>query len=259
MNSFSKTYSITGWRIGFLAGGISHTVLGGMGIAFFFGLRPLGGALVAALLAALLIGWVKLRWREQEDTLIGAVWAVGMAIGILFISRTPGYSVDLMSYLFGNILMVSGQDLWLMAGLDLLILTAVLLFYWPFLAVSLDEEFARLQGIPVTFFYLLLLCLVAVTVVLLIQVVGLILVIALLTLPAAVAAQYVHSLGRMMFLASLLGMSFTLLGLAAAYRYDLPAGASIILVAGISYLLSTLIGTTLKRRYGLMIHRQAAP
>ena len=246
-------------RIGFLAGGISHTVLGGMGIAFFFGLRPLGGALVAALLAALLIGWVKLRWREQEDTLIGAVWAVGMAIGILFISRTPGYSVDLMSYLFGNILMVSVQDLWLMAGLDLLILTAVLLFYWPFLAVSLDEEFARLRGIPVTFFYLLLLCLVAVTVVLLIQVVGLILVIALLTLPAAVAAQYVHSLGRMMFLASLLGMSFTLLGLAAAYRYDLPAGASIILVAGISYLLSTLIGTNLKRRYALMIHRQAAP
>ena len=125
-------------------------------------------------------------------------------------------------------------------------LAAVLLFSRQFQAVAFDEEFARLRGLPVTLFYLLLLCLVAVTVVLLIQVVGLILVIALLTLPAAVAAQYVHSLGRMMFLASLLGMSFTLLGLAAAYRYDLPAGASIILVAGISYLLSTLIGTNLK-------------
>ncbi len=246
-------------RIGFLAGGISHTVLGGMGVAFFYGLSPLGGALVAALVAALLIGWVKLRWREQEDTLIGAVWAVGMAIGILFISRTPGYNVDLMSYLFGNILMVAGQDLWLMAGLDLLVLMAVLLFYWPFLAVSFDEEFARLRGVPVTFFYLLLLCLVAVTVVLLIQVVGLILVIALLTLPAAIAAQYVHTLGKMMLLATLLGMVFTLVGLGTAYQSDLPAGATIILVAGMNYLLSTLIGTALKRRYGLSFSRETSP
>lgn len=250
-------------RIGFLAGGISHTVLGGMGIAFFLGLSPLGGALTAALVAALLIGWVKLRWREQEDTLIGAVWAVGMAIGIIFISRTPGYNVDLMSYLFGNILMVAEQDLWLMAALDLVVLTAVLLFYWPFLAVSFDEEFARLRGVPVTFFYLLLLCLVAVTVVLLIQVVGLILVIALLTLPAAIASQYIHTLGKMMLLATLLGMAFTVIGLGAAYQSDLPAGATIILVAAMSYLLSTLSGRFLKRRYALHITRppsdRAAP
>jgi len=235
-------------RIGFLAGGISHTVLGGMGIAFFYGLAPIGGALVAALVAALLIGWVSLRWRQQEDTLIGALWAVGMAIGILFISRTPGYNVNLMSYLFGNILMVAEHDLWLMAGLDLLVLVSVLLFYWHFLAVSFDEEFSRLRGVPVTFFYLLLLCLVAITVVLLIQVVGLILVIALLTLPAAIAAQYVHSLGRMMLLATLLGMLFSLLGLAVAFTSDLPAGATIILVAGLSYLLSTLFSSSLTRR-----------
>ena len=234
-------------RIGFLAGGISHTVLGGMGIALFLGLSPIGGALVAALVAALLIGWVSLEWKEREDTLIGALWAVGMAVGILFISRTPGYNVDLMSYLFGNILMVPPGELWLMAVMDLLVLITVVLFYRQFLAVSFDEEFARLRGVPVKLFYLLLLCMVAVTVVLLIQVVGLILVIALLTLPAAIATQYVHSLGKMMLLATLLGILFTVSGLALAYKPDLPAGATIILVAGSCYLISTLASTMLRK------------
>jgi zinc transport system permease protein len=228
-------------RIGFLAGGIAHAVLGGMGIALFYGGSPLSGALVAALVAAILIGWVSLRWREQEDTLIGAIWAIGMAIGILFISRTPGYNVDLMSYLFGNILLVSSQDLWLMVVVDVVLVTTVLLFYRQLLAVSFDEEFARIRGLPVTFFYLLLLCMVALTVVLLIQVVGLILVIALLTLPAAIAIQYVHTLGRIMLVAALLGALFTTTGLALSYQPDLPAGATIILVAGATYLLSTLL------------------
>ena len=167
-------------RIGFLAGGISHSVLGGMGAALFLGWSPMLGALAAALLAALLIGWVSLHRREREDTLIGAVWAVGMAAGILFISRTPGYNVDLMSYLFGDILMVPRSDLWVMLGGDLLLVLLVGLLYRHLLAVVFDEEFARLRGVPVTLLYLLLLSLVAVTVVLLIRVVGLILVIALL-------------------------------------------------------------------------------
>jgi zinc transport system permease protein len=243
-------------RIGFLAGGISHAVLGGMGVALFFSVNPLAGALVAALAAAILIGWISLRWREQEDTLISAVWAVGMAIGILFISRTPGYNVDLMSYLFGNILIVSAGDLWLMAGMDAAVLLLVLLFYRQFLAVAFDEEFARLRGVPVPLFYLLLLSLVALTVVLLIQVVGLILVIALLTLPAAIALQYVHSLGRSMALAALLGMVFTCVGLVIAYQSDLPAGATIILVAGIAYLLSTLLGRW--RLHRTRLERKAA-
>lgn len=235
-------------RIGFLAGGISHAVLGGMGAALFFGLSPMGGALVAALAAALLIGWVSLQWKEREDTLIGALWAVGMAIGIIFISKTPGYSVNLMSYLFGNILMVPQQDIWLMALMDLVVLGTVWLFYRQFLAVSFDEEFARLRGVPVTRFYLLLLCMVAVTVVLLIQVVGLILVIALLTLPAAIAAQYFKSLGRMMFVASILGMIFTTAGLMVSYGLDLPAGATIILLAGLAYLISTMFSQLLMRQ-----------
>jgi zinc transport system permease protein len=228
-------------RIGFLAGGIAHSVLGGMGAALYFGFEPLHGALLAALLAALVIGWVKLNWEAQEDTLIGALWAIGMAVGVLFIARTPGYGTDLMTYLFGNILLVPADALWLMAGLDLVLLLIAALFNRQFLAVAFDEEFARLRGVPVTFFYLLLLCLVAVTVVLLVQVVGLILVIALLTLPAAIAGHYVHTLGRMMLLATLLGAVFTTGGLGVAYAQDLPGGASIILLAGAGYVVSALL------------------
>ncbi len=235
-------------RIGFLAGGIAHAVLSGMGIAYFLGRSPLVGALIAAVIAALIIGWVHLRSRQQEDTLIAALWSVGMAVGIVFISRTPGYNVDLMSYLFGNILMVPSRSLYLMAGLDAVIVLTVLLFYKQFQAVAFDEEFARLRGVPVDAFYLLLLCMVAITVVLLIQVVGLILVIALITLPAAIAGQYLDSLGRMMAVAIVLGIVFTSAGLALSYDPDLPAGATIILLAGGTYLLSTLATTALQHR-----------
>jgi zinc transport system permease protein len=225
-------------RITFLAGGIAHSVLGGMGAAVYFGLDPLLGALLAAVAAALLIGSVRLTWRTGEDTTIGALWAIGMAVGVIFISRTPGYATDLMSFLFGNILLVPTRELWFMAALDLLLLLAVLMFFRQFVAVAFDEEFARLRGVPVTFFYLLLLVLVAVTVVLMIQVVGLILVIALLTLPAAVAGQWTHSLSAMMLTAMLLGTALTGTGLGLAYAPDLPAGPTIILLAGGLYLLS---------------------
>jgi len=227
-------------RINFLAGGIAHSVLGGMGIAYFFGKSPIIGAIVAAIIAALIIGWVNLKWRENEDTIISAIWSVGMAIGIIFIAKTPGYSVDLMSYLFGNILMVPDSGLSLMLLLDVFLVAIVMLFYKQLLAVCFDEEFARLRGINVEFFYLLLLCMVALTVVLLIQVVGLILVIALLTLPAAIASQYQGSLLRIMLTAVVLGAIFTSGGLALSYAPDLPAGATIILIAGSAYLISTI-------------------
>ena len=228
-------------RIGYLAGGIAHAVLGGMGIAYFLGRDPIIGAVIAALVAAVAVGWVSRRGRQHVDTIIGAVWAIGMAIGILFISQTPGYNVDLLSYLFGNILMVAPQDLWFIAILDLIIVLVVVLFYRQFLAVTFDEEFALLRGVPVGFFDLLLLSMVALTVVMLIRVVGLILVIALLTLPAAIAGQYVRSLGRMMLLAIGLGVAFAVGGLALSYGPDLPAGASIIVLAGVTYLLSSAV------------------
>ena len=234
-------------RIAFLAGGIAHSVLAGMGAAVYFGFNPLTGALVAAVLAALLIGTVRLYNQEREDTTIGAVWAIGMAIGILFISQTPGYTTDLMSFLFGNILLTPTREIIFMALLDLLLLLIVLLFYRQFVAVAFDEEFARLRGVPVVFFYQLLLVLVAVTVVLMIQVVGLILVIALLTLPAAVAGHWTRSIAGMMLLATLLGSLITTSGLALSYAPDLPAGPTMILLAGAVYLGSLVVQRLVRR------------
>jgi zinc transport system permease protein len=234
-------------RIGFLAGGIAHAILGGMGIAYFLGNSPILGAIIAAFISAILIGWVNLRWKENEDTIIAALWSTGMAIGIIFISKSPGYNIDLMAYLFGNILMVSDESLYLMAALDLLLVLFVLLFYKYFLAVCFDEEFSRLRGLNVEFVYLFLLCLVALTVVLTIQLVGLILVIALLVLPAAIARQYANSLQHIMLVAIVLGALFTTGGILLSYEPDLPAGATIILIASVTYMLS-LIGLSLRNK-----------
>jgi len=230
-------------RISYLAGGIAHSVIGGVGIAYFVGFSPLAGALAAALVFSLLLGWVSLRLHEYEDTVISALWSLGMATGILFLSKTPGYNMDLMQFLFGSILVLDDQHLFLITGLDLLVLLIVVLFYKQFLAISFDEEFARLRGVRVETFYLLFLTLIGMTVVLFIQIVGVILVIALLTLPAAISGHYVRSLNQMMVLAVLLGMAFTSGGLFASYVYDFPTGSMIVVIAGVTYLISlTLCG-----------------
>ena len=240
-------------RIAYIAGGIAHSVLGGMGAAVYYGYDPMHGALPAAVLAALLIGWIRTNWRAQEDTLISALWAIGMAIGVLFIAKTPGNQADLASYLFGNILLVSNDSLWFLLALDAVLLLIVVAYHRQFLAVVFDEEFARLRGIPVGFFYQLLLVLVAITVVLLIQVVGLILVLALLTLPAAVAGHYVHSLGRMMMIATLLGAILGVWGLALSYGPDLPAGPVIILLVGMVYIASTVVSRFVRARRAIRV------
>ncbi|MCX5827893.1 MAG: metal ABC transporter permease [Deltaproteobacteria bacterium] len=231
-------------RITYIAGSIAHTVLGGLGAARYCQtvyhwewFHPLYGAVLAALISAVIIGVVSMRARQREDTVIGALWAVGMATGILFIFKTPGYNEDLMSYLFGSILMVSPQDLWMIAGLDILVVIVSVVFYNQFLALCFDEEFARLRGVHVEFYYLLLLCLTALTVVLLVTVVGIVMVIALLTLPAAVAGELTKRLWHMMALSTVLTALFTTAGLAVSYGPDLPAGATTIIIAGIAYLL----------------------
>jgi zinc transport system permease protein len=191
---------------------------------------------VAAVLAALLVGWIGLRARQREDMLIGAVWAVGMAVGILAIARTPGYSTDLMSYLLGNLLMVTRDQVAAMAVLDAAVILLLAALHRPVIAVAFDEEFARLRGIRVEIYVLVLLVLVALTVVLLVTVVGVVLVIALLTLPAAIAGQFTTTLRGMMAVASLLAVGFTSVGLALSYAPDLPAGATTIVLAGVAYL-----------------------
>ena len=248
------TYVVTR-RISFMAGSISHCILGGMGAARYLAtvrgwdwLTPLQGAVVAALLAALIIGLVSLRAKQREDTVIGALWAVGMAIGVLFIAKTPGYNEDLMGYLFGNILMIAPRDLILIAALDILVVLAGVIWYQQFLAICFDEEYARLRGVNVEFFYLLLLCLTALTVVLLASVVGIVLVIALLTLPAAVADHFSKTLWQMMMIATVCCAAFTTGGLALSYTPNLPAGATVILVGGITYLAVATGSAVLRKR-----------
>ena len=225
-------------RIVFISGGISHASFGGIGLGYFLGIDPILGALVFSLISAVTMGMVSRRTRLSEDTAIGILWAIGMAIGILFVYLTPGYAPDLMSYLFGDILFVSSQEMTLMLILDIIIGLVVFLLYKELLAISFDEEFSTVAGLPTERLYLILLCLVALTVVVLIRVVGIILVIALLTIPAAMARQFTHSFKKMMLLSVLWGIVFTQCGLWLSYLLDWPSGATIILVAGILFLAS---------------------
>ncbi len=230
-------------RIAFIGGSISHSILGGMGLCLWlqrvYGiawLDPLWGAFGSSLLSAWLIGWIHLNYRQREDSVIAVVWSTGMAIGVIFISLTPGTNVELMNFLFGNILWVSPRDLALLLVLDLTILTLVALYYRKLLALCFDEEQALLQGVAVKRLYLLLLSLVALTIVLLIQVIGTILVIALLTIPAAMASLFTNRLLTLMGIASALTALFSVLGLGASYELNWPPGATISLIAAAAYL-----------------------
>ncbi|MBN2536179.1 MAG: metal ABC transporter permease [Spirochaetales bacterium] len=244
---------ITVKRITYIAGAIAHCVLGGMGaarylnvVAGFSFLSPLHGALAAAILAAFIIGAVTLFSRQRVDTVLSAIWAVGMALGVLFIYMTPGYAEDLMSYLFGNILMVKPDDLFFIAVLDMVIMSVMIIFYNKILAVSFDPEYARIRGIAVHFYSFVLLILTALTIVILIQVVGIVLVIALLSLPAATASYFSKQLWQMMVLSVILSLFYIILGLYVSYDSNLPAGATIIVLAGFIYLVTIIIKNIIK-------------
>ncbi len=231
-------------RISYLAAAIAHSVLGGIGAALYcrevlgWGwIHPMLGALIAALLSAGLIGWVSLRAKQREDAVIGAIWVTGMAVGLLFIARTPGY-VDPMAYLFGDILLVSPSDIWIAGGVGGLIMGIILLWQRQIVAVCFDAEFAAIRGVRADAIYLLLLLLTALTVVILVSLVGVVLVIALLTLPPAIASLGARSLGRMLWAAVLMNLCFIFFGIGASFSLDLPAGPSIILLAAAVYLLT---------------------
>ncbi|MGC9356426.1 MAG: metal ABC transporter permease [Anaerolineae bacterium] len=224
-------------RIVFISGGIAHAAYGGIGLGYFLGFNPVLGALGFSLAAALGMGVVQRRTEERADTLIGVMWAIGMAVGVALIDLSRGYKADLMSYLFGSILAVPTRDLLIMVVLDLVIIVMVILFEKELLALSFDETFATIQNVPVDAIYLLLLSLIALTVVMVMRVVGLIMVIALLTMPAAISGQLVGNLRKMMMVASGLGVLFTTIGLWLSYFLNLTSGATIILVSGIAYVL----------------------
>lgn len=244
----SIAFAVTGTyvvvrRSGAIAGAIAHSVLGGIGIASYLNIArgvewitPLGGALVAALASALVIGLVTLYAQEREDSVIAAIWAGGMAIGLLFLQKTPG-NIDAMSYIMGDILLISRSDLVMVVVLDIIVVGAGFLFYSRFLAICFDEEFARLRGVRANLYYLLLLCLTGLSIVLLSRLVGIIMVIALLVIPSAIASQLSKHLWQMMIISALACMAFITVGMAASVEFDLPSGPTIIVVAAGAYLL----------------------
>jgi zinc transport system permease protein len=240
-------------RIVFISGGIAHAAYGGIGLGYYLGVNPVLSAILFSLAAALGMGTIQRRTRQRADTIIGVMWAIGMAVGIVFVDLSQGYKADLMSYLFGSILAVPSADLVLMGGLDVIIIGLVALFYKELLAISFDETFAEVENVPVTAIYLLLVCLIALTVVMMMRVVGLIMVIAMLTIPAAIVGQYVRDIRVMMVLASILGALLTTVGLWLSYSLNLTSGATIILVSGLTYLISLggkALASRLRRRPG---------
>ena len=228
-------------RIVFLSGGIAHAAYGGIGLAFYFNWPYLPGAIGFSLFAAMVMAAISHSVKHRADTIIGVIWALGMAFGVILIDLTPGYNVDLMSYLFGSILTVPRSDLLIMAIVGVIMTTLVVYYYQDLLAMSYDEEFARIRGVPVKKLYFGLIGMLAVTIVLVIQVVGLILVIALLTIPPFIVEKYANSLVQMMVASSLLGAVFTVNGLWFSYHYNLTSGASIIMVSGIVFLISLVV------------------
>lgn len=224
-------------RLVFLAGGIAHAAFGGIGLAYYAGLPPLVCTSVFSVLAALGMGGVRLLSKSRPDTIIGAMWAVGMAVGIILVDLTPGYHADLFGYLFGSILAVSRADLFFIMFIDLLIMAIVFRYNQELIAISYDPEYATVCGLPVILIRGLLLILVALSVVMMIRVVGLILVIALLSIPAAIAEELTVSLPRMMLLAVLISAGCIVGGLWFSFAFDLTSGACIILLTAAVYLL----------------------
>ena len=230
-------------RLVSISGGIAHTAFGGIGLGYLLGVNPLYAVLPFTVLSALGIGVLNKTSKFSEDTLIGIFWSFGMALGIIFVGFSKGYAPDLFGYLFGNILTVTRADIIMMAVLDVVIIAVAAFYYRQFEASSFDEEFSKVRNLKTKFLYILLLVLIAVTVVVLIRVVGIILVIALLSIPAALSRQYTSELKKMMVLAVIFSAIFTVFGLFLSYLFNIASGATIvILLAAVMMVSSALKG-----------------
>ena len=232
---------VTVRRIGSLAGAVSHAVLGGIGMALYLsativpGFPPIAGALIFAVLSAFVIGAVSLKAKQREDTVINAIWVIGMSLGLIFMAMTPGFA-DPSTWLFGNILLISNTNLIFLAILGLLVVILAWRFYAQIEASSFDSEFARTRGVPVDKIFFLLLGITAVAIVLLQTFVGIVMVIAMLTLPAGCATIFSRSLGAMMLTSCLFSVFFSIAGLVSGWIFDLPVGAMTVIIAGIVFL-----------------------
>jgi len=240
-------------RIVFIAGGISHASFGGVGLSFYLewdrDTGPIFGAALFALASALGIGVLSKETLEREETTIGIVWAVGMALGAFFIALTPGYAISPASYLFGNILFLKALDIQLLLVLVTGILISTVVLYHKIQATAFDEEFSMVAGVNVSLLHLYLLCLVALTIVLLIKFLGVILVLAMLTIPASLVGRFTHDMRWIMFYSSILSAIFIMTGLWTSFYWDFPTGATIVIESAVVYIVVILI-QQLKARLG---------
>lgn len=228
-------------RMVFLSGGITHASFGGIGIAYHFGLNPIGGAMIFAVLSALGIEWAGARGRIREDSAIGIVWSLGMAIGTLFIFATPGYAPNLMSFLFGDILTVSRLGLVAMAVVALVLVVVMLLWRRPIIYASFDREYARSQGVKADVVLAFMTVMTAVTIVLSIRVVGIVLLISLLTVPPTIVGMLTKSYTKIALWSSVLAAVGNVVGIWVAYKMDFPVGATTIILLTLTLFIVKLL------------------
>jgi zinc transport system permease protein len=223
-------------RMALISGSIAHTAFGGLGIGYFLNINPLFGGVVFSLLSAISIALLRKNAKNRLDTMLSFLWATGMAIGLVFIFLTPGYATDLFTYLFGNILLVSKLDLYMILVLDIIILALVFLMYNSFLAVTFDEEYSETRNMPVTLVNIILFSLIALTIVTTIRVVGIVLMIAILTIPAATAQLFHKTVKKIMITSSLITLFASISGLFVSYYLDFATGPIIVLIISSAYL-----------------------
>jgi zinc transport system permease protein len=240
LSAMVGTY-IVSRKIVFISGGITHASFGGIGLAYFFGLNPLLGAAVFAVLSATGIEWVSQKGKVREDSAIAILWSLGMAVGIIFVFMTPGYTPNLMSFLFGSILSVGKAELYLLLGFCLLVGLFFRLYLRPVVHTAFDPEFAKIMGIPVAFFRYTMSIIIALAIVISIRSVGIILVLSLFTIPQITAMLFTRNFVKIIPLAALFGITGSLAGLFSSYFFDIPSGAAIIFFLTLQFLLVKLL------------------
>ena len=223
-----------------ITGSIAHGSFGGIGIAMFLGSGIILTTSVFTIVLAIILAFITIKFPHRQDSLIGVIWAVGMSIGIIFLSLTPGYQSDALSYLFGNILLVGNQDLIFMGSIDILILISIIFLYHRFLAMSYDKEFLNIRGINANMLYTYFLILTSLTIVMSVRAIGIILILALFTIPGLIAERFTKKFFSMMIISGMLGLIFMISGIILSFYYNISPTPTIVIIAGIALILSLL-------------------